>query len=182
MPLVAIAPLLCALALPLDETQFASSAAPTRFCAANTSPYTQLLLLGDEAHGARAQMLIAPGASFETFFPSGTLDGLYMEVVCFTASGRKASGAVSFESLLASGVDSLTIEISNGISLPWINSAAGRTPGDSGIDLVPASLMAHEATSTEPLIVDPTHVPVITPTDVITNTVAPKIRPVDSSI
>jgi len=182
MTLVAIAPLLCALALTLDETQFAASAAPTRFSAANTSPYTQLLILGDEAHGARAQMLIAPGANFETFFPSDTLDGLYMEVVCFTAAGRKASGAVSFESLLASGVDSLTIEISDGKTLPWINSASSRTSGASGIALVPESLMASEAISTEPLLIDPTHVQVISPTDVITNTVAPKIRPVDSSI
>jgi hypothetical protein len=182
MPLVAIAPLLCVLALPTDETHFAASAAPTRFSAANTSPNTQLLLLGDPTHGTRAQMLIAPGASFETFFPSTTLDGLYIEIVSFTASGRKASGAVSFASVLATGVESLSIEISGGVSVPWLNSANGRTPADSGFDLAPACLMTDAANPNEPLLVDPLHVPVITPSDVITNTVAPKIRPVDTSI
>ena len=182
MPLVVIAPLLCALALTAGDPQFAASAAPTRFTAANTSTNTLLLLLGDPDHGARAQMLIAPGASFESFFPSDTLNGLYLEVVSFTPTGRKASGAVSFASVLATGVDSLTVELTNGVSLPWLNSGSSRISGDSGSDLVPPSFLANETNSNAPIIVDPTHVPVLTPTDVITNNVAPKIRSVDPSI
>jgi hypothetical protein len=182
MTILALAPMLCALALNVDATHFAASAAPTRFTAANTSTHTQLLLLGDATLGARAQMLIAPGANFETYFPSGTLDGLFIEIVSFTPEGRKASGAVSFDKLLVSGIDSLSIEITAGVSTPWLNTATGRIPGDSGIDLAPASLMSDAAPWTQPLIANPVHVPVITPDDISTHNVAPVIRSTDPSI
>lgn len=182
MTLLAFAPFVCALALTLDEPQFSASAAPTRFSAANTSANTQLLLLGDPAHGARAQMLIAPGASFETFFPSDTLNGLYLEVVSFTPQGRKASGAVSFAQVLASGVDSLTVEISQGQSLPWLHSGLLRNSVASEQTLVPSSVLLDCPTSTAPIILEPTHAPVITPDDVITNNIAPRIHKLDPSI
>lgn len=174
MVLPVLLPLLCALT-PTVETQFAASAAPTRFSATNPNPYPVLLLLGDQAHGARAQMLIAPGAFFETTFPSGTLDDLYMEVVCYSPSGRTASGAVNFNTLLAPGALALAVELVNNTSQPWVLTTSGKFNADSGIDFAPPGFVSQSSSSSTQLL-DPTHIPVITPEDVDTDNVAPKIQ------
>src|SRR5690349_5426656 len=103
MALSKLAPLLCAVAFtaaaPAEDRDFVAAATTTHFEAVNPNTFTVLLVLGDVAHGARAQMLIAPGASFGTSFPNGTLEGVYMEVVFFSPEGRVKSGAVSFDSM-----------------------------------------------------------------------------------
>lgn len=174
MALPVLIPLLCAVPL-TAQTQFAASAAPTRFSATNPNAYTVLLVLGDETDGACTQMLMAPGASFETYFPSGTLDGVFMEVVCFTPTGRTTSGAVDFATLLAPGASTLTVELEAGVSAPWIETTSGKFPADSGVDLVsPAFIALQPANATQ--LLDPNHVPVLTPNEVETNNAAPKIQ------
>lgn len=94
MALARLTTLLCAVAFvaaaPVTETQFVASATPTHFAASNPNDYAVLMILGDVAHGARAQMLVAPHAQFETSFPSGTLSDLYIEVVFFAPTGWRS--------------------------------------------------------------------------------------------
>ena len=66
-------------AVPQTESRFSADVTETHFAATNPNNYSVLLMLGDSVHGARAQMLVAPFATFETSFPQGTLDDLYIE-------------------------------------------------------------------------------------------------------
>ena len=181
MHLPRLTSLLCVVALvvaaaPANDTQFVASASPTTFAASNPNPYTVLMVLGDVAHGARAQMLVAPNDSFQTSFPAGTLENLYIEVVFFAPTGRRSSGAVSFNTMIGAQAELLEVDSEGDEFQPWIYAGGVRINADSGWNLVPDSLMNSGAGSTEPLILDPSHVPVITPTDVIDNTIAPKIH------
>lgn len=180
MALTQLAPTLCALAfivaVPVPETQFVATATPTHFEALNPNAFTVLMVLGNVAHGARAQMLIAPGASISTSFPSGTLDALYIEVVFFSPAGRVSSGAVSFDSMIGWDADALEVSLDGLNSNAWICTSGGHLPANSGVKLVPASLMNAAGAPTAPLMVDPTHVPAITPEDIDEDNVAPKIQ------
>ena len=187
MVLARFTPLLCVAALaaatPAADTQFVASATTTHFTAFNPNPYTVLMILGDVAHGARAQMVVAGNASFETSFPSGTLDDLYIEVVFFAPTGRRTSGAVSFDMMLSAQADSLEVDTTFGNELqPWITTSGGRLPADSGLRLAPESMLYSPEPYTEPLLVDPNHVPVITPQDIINNSIAPKIQGTDPTV
>lgn len=181
MALSKLAPVLCAVvfaaAAPAQETQFAAAATPTHFSAVNPNAFTVLMVLGDVAHGARTQMLVAPGASFATSFPSGTLSDVYIEVVFYSPAGRVSSGAVSFDSMINWNADALEINLDGTGADAWICTNGTRLPANSGVELVPHSLMNSSSSSSTPLMLDPTHVPVITPQDIQANDCAPKIRP-----
>jgi hypothetical protein len=163
-------------ATPLTETQFVASASPTHFAATNPNDFSVLMLLGDVAYGARAQMLVAPYAAFETSFPSGTLDELYIEVVFFTPTGTRSSGAVSFDTMMAAQADLLEVESTGDEFQPWISSGGTRMPADSGVLLAPSWLLDPNNSSSLPLMLEPTHVPVLTPEDTEDDTWAPKIH------
>lgn len=186
MALSKLASALCAVALvavsPAQETVFVASATTTHFKALNPNSFTVLMVLGDLAHGARAQMLVAPGAEFETSFPSGTLDQIYIEVVFYSPAGRYSSGAVSFDSVMQWQASSLEVELTNAESESWICTATGRVPAESSVSLVPACLMNSTANTTEPLLIAPTEVPVLTPTDIHTNNIAPKVQGTDPTV
>lgn len=186
MALARLTPLLCIIAFvaatPITETQFVASATPTHFAATNPNAYPVLMLLGDVAHGARAQMLVAPNATFETSFPTGTLEDIYIEIVFFAPTGRRSSGAVSFDTMILAQAEFLEVQDNGDEFQPWIYTNGGRLPADSGLNLAPPSLMNSTATSTEPLMLDPSHVPVITTQDIYDNTVAPKIKGTNPSV
>ncbi len=185
MALARLTTLLCAVAFiaaaPVAETQFVASATPTHFAASNPNDYAVLMILGDVAHGARAQMLVAPHANFETSFPSGTLTDLYIEVVFFAPTGWRSSGSVSFDAMLAAQSELLEVENNGDAMQPWIYTSGGRLPADSGLHLAPTSLFGGSGSSNQTIMMDPAHVPVITPQDISDNTIAPKIRPTDPS-
>ncbi len=185
MALARLTTLLCAVAFiaaaPVTETQFVASATPTHFAASNPNDYAVLMILGDVAHGARAQMLVAPHADFATSFPSGTLTDLYIEVVFFAPTGWRSSGSVSFDAMLIAQSELLEVEDNGDELQPWIYTSSGRLPADSGLHLAPSSLFGSSGSSNQTIMMDPAHVPVITPQDIIDNTVAPKIRPTDPS-
>ncbi len=179
MALARLTTLLCAVAFvaaaPVTETQFVASATPTHFAASNPNDYAVLMILGDVAHGARAQMLVAPHAQFETSFPSGTLSDLYIEVVFFAPTGWRSSGSVSFDTMLTAQSELLEVEDNGDQLQPWIYTSTGRLPADSGMHLAPSSLINSGSGSTPPMMLDPAHVPVITPEEINDNTAAPKI-------
>ena len=180
MAFAKLAPFACAVAFtalaPAQETQFVAAATATHFEALNPNAFTVLMVLGDAAHGARTQMLVAPGASFETSFPSGTLDGVFIEVVFYSPLGRVTSGAVSFDWMLDFNAQAIEISLNGLDAEAWICTNGTRLPADSGVDLVPEYLLNSTALPTEPLMLDPTHVPVITPTDLEDDNCAPKIQ------
>jgi len=181
MALAKLAPFFCAAAFtalaPAQETQFVATATSTHFAALNPNAFTVLMVLGDVEHGARTQMLLAPGASFETGFPSGTLEGIYIEVVFYSSLGRVTSGAVSFDSMIGFDADAIEVSLNGLTADAWICTNGTRLPADSGVNLVPETLLNCTAPPTEPLLLDPTHVPIITPTDLEGDNTAPKIHP-----
>ena len=180
MALSKLAPVVCAIAFaaaaPAQETQFIAAATATHFEAVNPNAFTVLMVLGDVAHGARAQMLVAPGASFATSFPSGTLQDVYIEVVFYSPVGRVTSGAVSFDSMINWNSQALEIDLVGSGSEAWICAGGVRLPADSGLNLVPESLLNSSAATTEPLMINPGQVPVITPHDIEHDDCAPKIH------
>jgi hypothetical protein len=180
MTFAPLSPLLFAAAFvaaaPLTETQFSASATETHFAATNPNDCTVLLILGDALHGARAQMLVAPFQSFETNFPSGTLDDLYMEVVFFTPTGPRSTGSVNFDALLAPQAELYEVAADGGELQPWICSGGVRMPVEPGILLAPPAWLEANAGSSQPIVIEPTHVPVLTPTDTDTDNWAPKIH------
>ncbi|HTF88903.1 MAG TPA: hypothetical protein VK843_10875 [Planctomycetota bacterium] len=179
MAFAPLAPLVCALTLAtaasVQETQFVATATTTHFEAVNPNSFTVLMVLGN-ANGARTQMLIAPGAHFETSFPSGTLDDVYIEIVFFSPNGRVSSGAVSFDSMIDWDADRIEVDLAGPECDAWICTNGMRLSAESGFNLVPTSLLGSTAPSTAPLVLDPAHVPEITPEDIDDDNVAPKIR------
>ncbi|MEO6708844.1 MAG: hypothetical protein ABIP42_04655 [Planctomycetota bacterium] len=183
MAFAPLAPLVCALALAtaasVQETQFAATATPTHFEALNPNSFAVLMVLGN-VNGARTQMLIAPGAHFETSFPSGTLNDVFIEVVFFSPNGRVSSGAVSFDSMIDWDADRIEVDLAGPECDAWICTNGMRLSAASGVSLVPLSLLGSALPSTSPLVLDPTHVPEITPEDIDDDNVAPKIQgPID---
>lgn len=180
MNLASLTPLIFAAAFvaatPVTGTHFNAAATPTHFAATNPNDYTVLMVLGDATHGARAQMLVAPFESLETSFPSGTLDDLYIEVVFFTQDGARSSGAVSFDTLLATQSEYLEVEETADDLQPWITDGNVRLPVDTSVALVPAEWVDAFPPANLPIVYHPTHVPVITPTDTANNDWAPKIQ------
>ena len=169
-------------AVPEGGSQFSASVSETHFAATNPNDYSVLMILGDAVHGARAQMLVAPFASFETSFPQGTLDDLYVEVVFFAPTGVRSSGSVSFDTMMIAQAEYLEVEPSGDQLQPYIYSGNMRMPADAAVLLAPAAWLDANASTTQPLLYDPTHVPVITPEETEADEWAPKIQSSNPSL
>jgi hypothetical protein len=158
-----------------EELQLLARASSTRFVAINAATTSQLLVFGD-SQGALAQLLLAPGETFDASFPAGTLDGLFMEALVFSGGGWTRSGALSFDDINTEGVDALYVEAGPNGTQAWLVDPIGRVLVESSGTLLPPQFESVCSSSSQPLILEPLHTPVLTPADAQQGEVAPKLE------
>jgi hypothetical protein len=144
----------------------------TRMSAHNPGERPQLLIVGEVDGDARARTWLAPGASLETRFPPGSLDGLALEVVSFGPGGVTSSGALALAELAAAGFDAVWIETSSLGSQTWGRSGALT----SALSASSLGLSGLSANAPRPAPPKPVHVPVVTPADRRNGDVPPRLE------
>ena len=146
----------------------------SRLSAFNPGRHPQLLVLGELDGVARARTWLAPGGTLDARFAPGTLAGLALEVVSFTAHGMRSSGALALESIAAEGLDAFWVESNDAASRAW-----GRR-GESLLALAPCDALlggfALSMPAASPRAPRPTHVPVITPADRKNGNLPPRLE------
>jgi hypothetical protein len=159
-----------------------SSAGRDHFIARNTTIHSQVILVGDAQLGIRARILLPPGGGIQTSFPTGTLDGLTLEVVSLSETGWSRTGGLAFDSMTREGVRAMAVQSQTapqGSSASLLD-AAGWSPLSRSGDLLPSWLPYASSDpvappGSEPLVAPPFHVPAVTPGDTQQGDIAPVI-------
>jgi hypothetical protein len=143
----------------------------TRLVALNPSAHPQLLVFTAARGAVRTQVVLAAGDSLAFDYPSGTLQGLDLELVTRAENGLISSGELSLHSLVQAEFDLIWME-SVGVRVhTW-----GELP--TGPALIPPT--RGSGTAFQPMSapsVPAPHVPVITPTDKPKGDLPPRIEP-----
>jgi len=177
-------PALVLLASPLTAVAESSQPPPidvgicvssTRFYARNYSPDPQVFLFrcGD----SMAWRTVAAGCDIGWDFPTQLLTDVRLEVATWIDGVWHRSGTIALADVASRGLEAVWIQ-ADASSTSWGQIGAVLLPEATGESMFPAELPSPTSvgTSGEDALMAPTHVPVITPSDVPQGDVPPKLE------
>lgn len=145
------------------------STSPYNFTARNTSEVNQIFLFGTEDGRQVVPMVVPPGGELDFPFPSGTPAGLALQIVSRDGPEWRSSSSLSLTPFRDEGSVAFWLEAPEIDASVWVTHIEGlHLMGAKS--LLPSQLERHlgprNPDRVDPmLLLEPTHVPVITPSD-----------------
>ncbi len=164
---------LVALSAPITAVEEGTAPAPvevgirvtaTKFSARNYSGIDQVLLF--ESNGTLIWRTVAPGCDLEWNYPTQQLVGVRLEVASWKDGAWRRTGTFALDDVAASGTDALWIQ-GDFSRTAWSEVGSALFLEDTGVSLFPPTLPGASSAGSdgENLLLAPTHVPVIVPSD-----------------
>ncbi len=176
---------LVALSAPISAVEEGAAPAPidvgikvttTDFVARNYSGNDQVLLF--RAGGTTIWRTLAPGCDLSWEFPTQLLTGIQFEVASWSEGAWRRTGTIALDEVAARGTDALWIQADMSRT-SWAEIGSALFVEDTGASLFPPTLpgASSAGTTSEGLLLAPTQVPVITPSDYPEEDAPPVIDP-----
>lgn len=148
----------------------------TKFTARNYSGVDQVLLF--ESSGKLIWRTMAPGCDLEWNFPTQQLLGVRLEVASWNDGAWRRTGTFALDDVAASGIDALWIQ-GDLSRTAWSEIGSALFLEDTGVSLFPPTLPGGSSAGTddEAMLLAPTHVPIVIPSDVEPGDAPPVIDP-----
>lgn len=176
---------LVALAVPINAIEEGTAPAAvevgirvtaTKFTARNYSGIDQVLLF--ESSGTLIWRTVAPGCDLEWNYPTQQLVGVRLEVASWKDGAWRRTGTFALDQVAASGTDALWIQ-GDFSRTAWSEIGSALFLEDTGVSLFPPTLPGGSSAGSagEALLLAPTHVPIVIPSDADPGDAPPVIDP-----